>query len=54
VHGVSAADHLGTGFGHAEMLDLTLCNQILDRARHVLDRHGGIDAMLDLLRFWNL
>src|SRR5689334_24626356 len=41
-----APDRLDAGLGHAEVLHLALLNQVLDRARHVFDRHGRIDAML--------
>ena len=34
------------GFGQTEMLHLAGRDQVLDRARHILDRHVGIDAML--------
>ncbi len=44
--GVGAADRLRAGLGQAEMLDLALLDQVLDRAGHVLDRHVGIDAVL--------
>jgi hypothetical protein len=40
-----AADRLDARFGKAEMLDLAFANQILDRARDVLDRDVRIDAM---------
>jgi hypothetical protein len=43
---VRAADGLRARFGQAEMLDLALGDKFLDCARHVLDRHFGIDAML--------
>ena len=46
LHGVRPADGSHTGFGQPEMPDLALLDQILDGSRHVLDRHGGIDAML--------
>jgi hypothetical protein len=46
LHRVGLADGLGTGFRQAEMLDLALGDQVLDRPGHVLDRHVGIDAVL--------
>ena len=46
LHRVRAADRLHAGFGQAEMLDLALLDQVLDRSRHVFDRHVGIDAVL--------
>src|SRR5438034_3663703 len=44
--GVGAADRAHAGFGHAEVLHLALCNQFLDRARHVLDRDVRVDTVL--------
>ena len=32
--------------GQAEVLDLALLDQVFHRARHVLDRHVGVDAVL--------
>ena len=43
---MSAAEGLGRGLGHAEMPDLALGDEVLDRARDILDRHAGIDAVL--------
>ena len=41
-----AADRLHARFRQTEVLDLAFANQVLDRARDVLDRHVGIDAVL--------
>jgi hypothetical protein len=43
---VSASDRLHARLRQAEVLDLALLDQVLHRARHVLDRQVGIDAML--------
>ena len=43
---MSAADRLGAGLGKAEVLDLALVYQLLDRPRHILDRHVRVDAVL--------
>jgi len=43
---VRPANRLNPGLRHAEVLDLTLGNQLLDRSCHVLDRHVRIDAVL--------
>ena len=43
---MGAADHLDAGFGHAEMPDLALMDQLLDRTGDILDGHVGIDSML--------
>ncbi len=43
---VRAADGLRAGLGQAEMPDLAFADQILHRARHVLDRHVRVDAVL--------
>ena len=43
---VCAADRLHSRFGEAEVLDLSFLDQLLDRSRHVLDRHVGVDAVL--------
>jgi hypothetical protein len=40
------ANRLNRGLRHAEVLDLALGNQLLDRSCHVLDRHARIDAVL--------
>src|ERR1700675_3320043 len=40
------ADSLNPGFRKAEVFDLALGNQLLDRSCHVLDRYGRIDAVL--------
>jgi hypothetical protein len=39
-------ERLNARFGHAEMLDLALGDQIFDRPSHVLDRYVRIDAVL--------
>lgn len=36
----------GPGLAQPEVADLARCDQVLDRPRHVLDRHVGIDAVL--------
>jgi hypothetical protein len=41
-----AANGLRAGFGEAEMLNLTLLNQILYRSGNFFDRHFRIDAVL--------
>ena len=46
MHGVGAADGGGAGFRQAEMADLAGADEVGDRAGHVLDRHGGVDAVL--------
>ena len=46
LHGVGAADRLHARFGQPEVPHLAFANQVLDRARDVLDRHLGIDAVL--------
>jgi len=46
LHRVCAADRLRSRFGQAEVLDLALLNQVLHRARDVLDGHIRIDAVL--------
>jgi hypothetical protein len=43
---VSATHCLRTRFRQAEVLDLTRPDQILYRARDILDRHVGIDTVL--------
>ena len=43
---VGAADGLRPGFGHAEVFDFALPDQILHGARDIFDRHVGIDAVL--------
>jgi hypothetical protein len=40
------AQGLGARLGHAEVLDLALGDQIPHRAGNILDRDGGIDAVL--------
>ena len=37
---------LRAGFGHAEVLDLALLDEFLDRAGDVFDGHVGVDAVL--------
>jgi hypothetical protein len=44
--GVGAADGGSPGFGHAEVLDLACLDELLDRARGLLDRDVGVDAVL--------
>ena len=51
LHGVGAPQGLSARLGQAEVLDLARADQILDRARHVLDRHRGIDAVLETEHF---
>ena len=46
VHGVGAADRSLAGLGEAEEAHLALANEVGHRAHDVLDRHGGIDAVL--------
>ena len=46
LHGVGAADRLRARLREAEVLDLALRDQLLDRSRDVLDRHVGVDAVL--------
>ena len=44
--GVGPADRLDARLGEAEVLDLARLDQLLDRSRHVLDRHVRVDAVL--------
>ena len=46
MHGVRAADRLLAGLGEAEEADLALAHEVGHRAHDVLDRHGGVDAVL--------
>ena len=49
IHGFCASGHASAicaGFRETEVFDLAGADQILDGARHVLDRHVGIDAVL--------
>ena len=46
LHRVGAANRLHAGLGQPEVPDLAFANQVLDRARDVLDRDLGIDAVL--------
>ena len=46
LHRVRAADRLHARLRQAEVLDLALADQLLHRARDVLDRHVRIDAVL--------
>ena len=46
LHGVRPADGSCARLGEAEVQHLALADQLLDRARHVFDRHVGIDAVL--------
>jgi hypothetical protein len=46
LHGVRAANGLRAGLGQAEMLNFPIGDQLLDRARHVLDWHVRVNAML--------
>jgi hypothetical protein len=41
-----ATDRLHARLGKSEVLDLAFQNQVLHRARHVLDRHARVDAVL--------
>ena len=43
---MGAADGLRAGLGQAEVLDLAFPDQVLHRARDVLDRHVRVDAVL--------
>ena len=43
---VRATDRLCSSLGKAEVLDLTLVNQVLHRSRHVFDRHVRVNTML--------
>ena len=45
-HRVRKANRLRARLGEAEVPDLARLDQILDRARDVLDRHLGIDPVL--------
>ena len=44
--GVGAADGAGAGLGHPEVAHLAGLDELLDRARDVLDRDVGVDAVL--------
>ena len=46
LHRMGAAERLNAGLRHAEMLDLALGDQVLDRAGDVLDRHVRVDPVL--------
>ena len=46
LHRMGAADSLCAGLRQPEMFHLALADELLDRARHVLDWHIEIDAML--------
>src|SRR5262245_27067556 len=46
LNSVGASNGLNAGFRHSEVPDLAFADQILHRARHVLDRDSRIDAML--------
>ena len=46
LHGMRAADRLHAGLGEAEVLDLALGDQLLDRAGDLFDRHVRVDAVL--------
>jgi hypothetical protein len=43
---MGAADGLRARLGQAEMLHLARRDEVAHRARHLLDRHGGIDPVL--------
>jgi hypothetical protein len=43
---VGAADGLAPASDRPKCRTLPSADQVLDRARHVLDRHGGVDAVL--------
>jgi len=44
--GVGLPNGVYPGLGETEVADLSLVDQLLDRAGHVLDRHVGIDPVL--------
>ena len=44
--GMRAADRRRPGFGQAEVPDLALRDQVLDRAGDLFYRHVGIDSVL--------
>jgi hypothetical protein len=46
LHGVGAADRARARLGKAEVSDLAFSDQVPDGPRHVLDRHGRVDAVL--------
>ena len=46
MHGVRAADRLLARLGESEEADLALAHELGHGAHHVLDGHGGIDAVL--------
>jgi hypothetical protein len=46
LHGMCAADGAGGRFGEAEVPDLALRDQVLHRARDILDRDVGVDPVL--------
>ncbi len=46
LHGMRPADGPRAGFGQAEVPHLAVLDQVFDGARHILDRHVRIDAML--------
>src|SRR5713101_1091786 len=44
--GVGAADRAHACFRHPEVFHLSLPDQVLDRSRHVFDRHAWVDTVL--------
>ena len=45
---MASANRLHARFRKPEVFDLAFADQVLDRARDLLDRHVGIDAVLIL------
>src|SRR5260221_13943184 len=43
---MGSTDRSGARFGQAEVPDLALANQILDRSGYILDRHVRVDTVL--------
>ena len=46
LHGVGAADRLRAGLRQPEVFHLARVDQLIDRTRHVLNRHARVDAVL--------
>src|SRR4051794_2219815 len=46
LNGMSPADRLRAGLRQAEVLDLSLADEVSDRSDHVLNRHIRVDAVL--------
>jgi hypothetical protein len=46
VNGMRPADRVRARLGESKVPDLALLDEIPDRARHVFDRHGGVDPVL--------